>query len=196
MDFEHWRHYARGWLLHFFGREEAAFDAYAAAYHRRSNDVQAARHLAFIAARRKRHDVAEKWFVETLRLAPDDADSHFNLGFVREEMGRSREAIEAFAEAVRLKPGLDRAWYGMGLAHARLGQHAEAVTAFAEAAELQPMNGEAFYQWGMARHHANDPEGVKTVAERLVGFDPKRARKLVQDTGRADLESLIPELPF
>ena len=196
MDFDHWRHYARGWLLHFFGRDEAAFDEYVIAYRIRPNDVQAARHLAFIAAKKKRHDVAEKWFLETVRLAPEDADGHYNLGFVREEMGKAREAIESFGEATRLKPTLDRAWYGLGLARARLGRHAEAATAFAKAAELQPLNGEAFYQWGMARHHANDPEGVKTVAERLVGFDPKRARKLVRDTGRADLMSLIPELPF
>lgn len=196
MDFDHWRHYARAWLLHFFGREEAAFNEYATAYRLRPNDVQAARHLAFIAAKHKRFDTAEQWFVETLRLAPDDADTHFNLGFIREEMGKSREAIEAFSEAVRLKPALDRAWYGMGLAHARLGQHAEAASALGKAAELQPMNGEAFYQLGMARHHANDPDGVKAVVERLVRFDPKRARKLVHDAERADLKHLIPELPF
>lgn len=196
MNFEHSRHYARGWLLHFFGREEAAFNEFAAAYRVRPDDVQAARHLAAIAASKKRFDVAEKWFVEALRLAPGDADTHFNLGFTRGEMGKSREAIDAFREAVRIRPALDRAWYGMGLAHARLGQHAEAVAAFDKAAELQPMNGEAFYQLGMARHHANDPDGVKVVVERLVGFDPKRARKLVQDAERADLKHLIPELPF
>lgn len=196
MNFEHWRHYARGWLLHFFGREEEAFNEYAAAYRLRPDDVQAARHLAFIAAKKKRFEVAEKWFVETLRLAPDDAETHFNLGFIREEMGKAREAILSFGEAVRLKPGLDRAWYGMGLAHARLGQHANAATAFGKAVELQPMNGEAFYQLGMARHHANDPDGVKDTVQRLVRFDPKRARKLVQDAERADLMRLIPELPF
>lgn len=196
MDFDHWRHYARAWLLHFFGREEAAFNEYVAAYRQRPDDVQAARHLAAIAARKKHFDVAEKWFIEALRLAPDDADTHFNLGFIREEMGKSREAIEAFGEAVRLKPALDRAWYGMGLAHARLGQHFEAAAALGKSAELQPMNGEAFYQLGMARHHANDPDGVKAVVERLVRFDPKRARKLVHDAERADLKHLIPELPF
>jgi tetratricopeptide (TPR) repeat protein len=196
MDFEHWRHYARAWLLHFFGREEAAFDEYVTAYRRKPDDVEAARHLAAIAARKKRYDVAEKWFIEALRLAPDDAATHFNLGFIREEMGKPQEAIEAFREAVRLKPGLDRAWYGMGLAHARLGQHADAAAAFGKAAELQPLNGEAFYQLGMARHHANDPDGVKTVVQRLVGFDPKRARKLVHDAERTDLRHLIPDLPF
>ena len=196
MNYEHWRHYARAWLLHFFGQEEKAFDEFAAAYRLQPADVQAARHLAFIAARKKQYDVADKWFIEVLRLAPEDASAHFNHGFVLEQAGRSREAIAAFAEAGRLLPSVDRAWYGKGMAHARLGEHAEAALAFAQCTELQPMNGEGFYQWGMACYHANQPDQVKVIIERLVSFDPKRAQKLVKDTQRTDLKHLIPEMPF
>jgi tetratricopeptide (TPR) repeat protein len=192
MDFEHFRHYARAWLLHVFGREERAFDEYAAAYRLRPDDVQAARHLAFLAAKKKQYDVADKWFAEVFRLAPEDADMRFNHGYVLERSGRLREAIVAFGEATRLKPGLDRAWYGLGLAHARLGEHAEAAAAFARAAELQPMNGEAFYQWAMACHHANQPEKVTEIAQRLAGFEPKRVLKLIKDAGRPDLRHLVP----
>ena len=193
MNYEHWRHYARGWLLHVFGREERAFNAYAAAYRAKPDDAQAARHLAFIASRKKQYDVADKWFVETLRLVQSDADTHFNHGFVLEQAGRSREAIAAFAEAARLKPSLDRAWYGMGMAHARLGEHAEAAAAFAKAAELQPMSGEVCYQWGMACHHAFLPDEVGKIVKRLVDFDPKRAMKLIKDAERPDLVHRVPE---
>ena len=48
----------------------------------------------------------------------------------------------------------------------------------------------------MAYHHANQPDQVKRVVKRLVDFEPKRAKKLVQDAARADLMTLIPELPF
>jgi RecA/RadA recombinase len=48
----------------------------------------------------------------------------------------------------------------------------------------------------MALHHAHRPDEVKAVVEKLVGFDPKRAKKLALDTERADLMRLIPELPF
>ncbi|MBU1237442.1 MAG: tetratricopeptide repeat protein [Gammaproteobacteria bacterium] len=194
MDFEHWRHYARGWLLHFFGRDDAAFDAYAEAFRLRPDDVQAARHLGFIAARQAHLQVAEKWLHDATRLAPDDADSHFNLGFVREKLGNSRMAIESFAAAVRLNPKLDRAWYGMGLAHASLGEHAEAATAFNEAAALQPLHGEALYQLGMARQHAGDSDGVEAIVLRLARFDSPRARKLIDDAERADLLHLLDRL--
>jgi len=192
MNFEHWQHYARAWLLHVFGREDQAFKEYAAAYRIQPDDVQAARHLAFIAARKKHYDLADKWFIETLRLAPEDAETHFNHGYVLEQAGRARESIAAFAEAARLRPSLDQAWYGLGLAHARLGEHVEAAAAFTKAAEQQPMNGDAFYQWGMAYHHANQPDKVEMVIQKLVKFDPKRALILMRDAQRSDLRHLVP----
>jgi len=193
MNYEHWRHYARGWLLHVFGREHRAFNAYAAAYRAKPDDAKAARHLAHIAASRKQYDIADKWFVETVLLAPKDADAHFNRGFVLEQAGRSREAIAAFAEAARLQPTLDRAWYGIGLAHARLGEQGEAAAAFAKCAELQPMNGEAYYQWAMACHHGNRPDEVARIVRRLAGFEPKRAMELIRDSERADLFDAVPQ---
>lgn len=196
MNYEHWRHYARGWLFHFFKKEEQAFAAYSTAFRIDPQDVQSARHMAAIAANRKQYEVADKWFEVALALTPDDGANWFNLGYVRERAGKPVEAIAAFSEAVRLVPRQDRAWYGLGLAHARIGQHAEAAAAFEKAVELQPMNGEAFYQLGMAYHHANRPDDVTRMVKRLVDFEPKRAKKLVHDTERADLVKLIPELPF
>jgi tetratricopeptide (TPR) repeat protein len=196
MNYEHWRHYARGWLLHFFGREESAFEAYSTAFRLNPRDVQSARHLAAIAAKKQNFAVAEKWFEAALDLTPDDGANWFNLGYVREHMGKPQAAIAAFSTAVRLVPTQDMAWYGMGLAHARLGQHAEAVTALEKVVELQPMSGEGFYQLGMAYHHANRPDDVTGIVKRLVKFEPKRAKKLVHDAQRSDLMNFIPELPF
>ena len=154
------------------------------------------RSLASIATEKQRWDVAASWYEKVLGVRPLESDTWFNLGFVRERAGKAAEAVAAFNEAVRLNPKQDRAWYGMGFAHARLGQHDAAASAFQEAVKLQPMNGEAFYQLGMALHHAHRPDEVKPVVIRLLDFEPKRAKRLAQDTERADLVKLIPELPF
>jgi tetratricopeptide (TPR) repeat protein len=196
MNYEHWRHYARGWLLHFFGNAENAYKAYVLAHAADPKDMAALRALAGIAADKSKWDIAESWFEKVIELQPEDSDLWFNLGFVREHAGKTAAALAAFDAAVKFKPAQDRAWYGKGRAHARLGQHALAVDAFAEAVKLQPMNGEAYYQWGMALHHANRPAEVEDVVKKLLGFEPKRAKKLVQDAERADLMHLIPELPF
>jgi len=196
MNYDHWRHYARGWLFHFIGKTDQAYAAYLVAFQCNRQDVQAARHLGSIAAQRQDHAAAEKWLLEVVRLAPDDGDNFFNLGFVREQMKTPRSAIESFKEAVRLMPNLDRAWYGMGLAHAKLGEHVEAVAAFREAARLQPMNGHALYQLGMAYHHCGEPDKVERVLDKLLKFDPKISRQLIQDSGRQDLLPLLPEMPW
>jgi tetratricopeptide (TPR) repeat protein len=196
MNFARWRHYGRGWLLHFIGRESQAYGEFVEAFRHDPNDLYSARHLAAIAANRKRYDVAERWFEKALTLAPQDASNWFNLAFVRERAGLAAEALAAFAEAVRYDPKLDRAWYGMGLAHARLGQHGEAAAALERAVELQPLNGEGWYQLGMAYYHSSLPDKLRQVVIHLAGFEPKRARQLVKDAGRADLLLLIPKLPF
>jgi len=195
MNFETWRHHARAWLFMFIGREETAYAEYATAY-RLAPTASAARHLGYIAARRKLHHEGAKWFREALHLEPEDADTHFNLGFVLGEGNEPAEAVAAFAEAVRLNPNLDRAWYGMGLAHAKLGQHADAAKALEEAARLQPMNGEAWYQLGMAYHHADNGERLREVVEQLRGFDPRRSNQLIKDAGRAELQPLLKDLSF
>ena len=64
------------------------------------------------------------------------------------------------------------------------------------------MNGEAYYQLGMALHHANRPDEVKAVAEKLVSFEPKRAKKLLQrvsqvikqDFGFQDVQAILKEV--
>lgn len=183
-------------MFHFLGRESQAYGEFVEAFKCNPDDLQSARHLAAIAANRKRYDVAERWFEKALTLAPQDPANWFNLAFVRERAGLIVEALAAFAEAVRYDPKLDRAWYGMGLAHARLGQHAEAAAALEKSVELLPMNDEAWYQLGMAYHHANLPDKVKYAVVRLVGFEPKRAKQLVQDAGRSDLVALVPDLHF
>ena len=116
MDFEHFRHYARAWLLHVFGREERAFDEYAAAYRLRPNDVQAARHLAFLAAKKRQFDVAEKWFAEAVRLKPSLDRAWYGLGLAHAQLGAHVDAAAAFAKCAELQPMNGEAFYQWAMA--------------------------------------------------------------------------------
>lgn len=195
MKFELWRHSARAWLFHFFGRNQRAFDEYSTAF-RLDPSAKMARNLGFIATEQNRLSEGAHWFLEATKLDPDSAETWFNLGFSRERNGQRLEAIEAFKEAIRINPKLDRAWYGMGLAQAALGQHEEAACAFERTVELQPMHGGAWYNLGMAHHHAHHTGQLPRVIEKLKSFEPKRANQLIKDTGRNDLSHLHTELPF
>lgn len=194
MNFETYRHYYRARFFEAIKRTDAALASYREALHHDRDFFRAAAAIALIHTHRKQYAQAETWYLETLRIAPGNADMLFNLGYVYDQLGKREDAISCFSEAVRTKPLLDRAWYGMGMAQAALGRHDEAAKALEEAARLQPMNTYAWYALGMAHHHLNNPERVKEIALHLHRIGPLSCRQLVQEAQRADLHYLIKDI--
>lgn len=156
--------------------------------------ARAAARAAYLLASQERYREAEVLFRRALQSEPGNAATHFNLGFALDKLGRHEDAVTALREATRLRPGLDRAWYGLGMAQAALGRHAEAAAALHEAATLQPMNPHAWYALGMAHHALGNAARVKEVALHLVRFDPRMARRLIRESGAAELEYLVKDL--
>ena len=189
-----WRHYTCARLLELARQPDAATREYEAALHLDPGFRKAANALAYRHAQAGRDAEAIRYFEQVVRLAPRDSEAHFNLGFVYARSGAPRKAIESFREATRLDAVLDRAWYGMGMAHATLGEHREAMSALERAADLQPMASPVWYQFGMACHHAHEPERLRVAIKHLNRFDPKTARRLILDTGTADLAYLVKDL--
>lgn len=194
MNFDAWRHGLRARLFTRLRRWDAAIAAYRAALEAAPDDLKATAGLGYLLGVQGRYGEAEPFLRRATELAPQRADLWFNLGFALDKVGRRRDAVAALEAAVRLDAKLDRAWYGLGLAYGALGEHREAVRCLEEATRLQPMNGHAWYALGMAWHHCREPDRVKTVAEHLAGFDPQMARRLIRETGRADLAPLVAHL--
>jgi tetratricopeptide (TPR) repeat protein len=191
---EHWRYYLRGRLLEMLGSKPQAIATYDAAWRAKPDFLRPANRIAYLLAQMDRYKDAEGWFQRVLAAEPNNAVAHFNLGFTREKLGAHEQAIASFREAVRLSPKIDRAWYGMGMCLAHLGRHEEAAAALEHAAELQPMNPHAWYALGMAQHASHRPDRVKQIAMHLARFDPRMARRLIQESERADLAYLVRDL--
>ena len=68
------------------------------------------------------------------------------------------------------------------------------MEAFNKAALLQPMSGPVWYQLGMACHHALDPERLREVIHHLNRFDPLMTKRLILETGTADLAHLVKDV--
>lgn len=188
-----WSYRLHGWLLHFLGRDGAAYAAYKEAF-RHAPAAATAACLGYLATRLERLEEAEAWYASAASLAPERGEHHFNLGYVRDRLGRPRQAIAAFDAALHLNLQLDRAWYGKGLAHAALGEHEAAATALEKAVELQPMNGIAYYHLGMAYHHAGRHQESERIARRLAAFEPRLARQLMRDGEHPQLLPLVAHL--
>lgn len=191
---EHWRYYLRGRVLEAFRQPAAAVDDYAAALRLKPDFVRCVNRLAYTLASLQRFGEAEQHFRAVLRLDPGNAVANFNLAYTCQQLGRFDEAIEAFQQATQLNGKIDRAWYGLGMCCAHLGRHSEAAAALEKAAELQPMNPHAWYALGMAHHASHQPDRVKEVTLHLVRFDPRMARRLIQEAGRSDLTYLVKDL--
>jgi len=191
---EHWQFYLRGRMLEAIGWKPQAIEAYEAALRAKADFVQPASRIAYLYAQQDRYQDAVPWFQRVLAMDPGNAVAHFNFGFILEKLGKHEQAVASFREAVRLNKSIDRAWYGMGMCLGHLGRHREAAEALEQAAELQQMNPHAWYALGMARHASNQPEQVKKIAMHLARFDPRMARRLIQEAGRADLTYLVKDL--
>lgn len=182
MKLEHWMHFYRARVFLLLKQEEKAIDALNAAIAANADFALAASCLGHHYASKGQMHLAEKNFLEALRIDPNDAVTHFNLGFNYERQKQYGKAIDAFQSAVKSNPKSDRAWYGMGLAHAALNQHDAAAKAFEQAAELQPMNPHAWYSLGMAHYTMGNKDKLRDVIAHLNRFDPKMTKQLIRET--------------
>lgn len=157
----------------------------------RWNDAPCARVAALLSAKAGRLDEAEHWYAKAAEWAPEDAETWFNLGYLRDALGRKREACEAFRQAVRIVPHFDRAWHAIGMMHIALGEHALAIEPLRKAYELQPTNLAPLYQMGTCQHACNNDKAVRETVLALEKLDHARARLLVEETGRRDLQKLL-----
>ena len=191
---EHWRYYIQGRALEAVRQHDAAITTYRAALRTKPDFHRCTNRIAYILASQQRYAEAAENFSRLVKLDPDNAVAHFNLGYSREQLGQQQDAIGSFRAATRLNPKIDRAWYGMGICHAHLGQHAEAAVALEQVALLQPMNPHAWYALGMAQHANGNAARLREFMLHLLRFDPRIARRLIEESESTALAYLVKDL--
>lgn len=192
MNFDHLRYNLRALLFEWLRMPDKAMAAYIECLRADPADVQAARSVGWILSGKQRWPAAAEWFDKAVAIDPGHADTWFNLGYAREQTGDLDGALSAFAKTVELNPKHDRAWYGAGMIYSHRGDYAAAMAHLQQAASLQPMNGEAWYALGMAQYHGHDPEAVAQTIQHCASHEPQTAKRLIQETQRADLAHLLP----
>jgi Flp pilus assembly protein TadD len=78
-----------------------------------------------------------------VRLAPDDAEAHFNLALAQADGGRLDDAIESCRRALAIHPRHGAAWNNLGVLLRRQGDHASARRAFETALAIDPTHRQA-----------------------------------------------------
>jgi hypothetical protein len=109
---------------------------------------------------RDRIDEAVQHLKESLRINPDNPETHNDLGGALQRMGRFEEALVEHQEALRLDPRSVRAFYDLGLVHERLGRLEEAAAAYREVLRLRPKNVQARRRLDTVLQNLGRPPGV------------------------------------
>ena len=86
---------------------------------------------------------------KSVKLAPRDAEAHYNLGIMLQELGRQDEAEIAYTKVIALAPDYAEAHSNLGIMLQELGRLDEAVARFRRAIALKPDFVKAHYNLGI-----------------------------------------------
>ena len=126
----------RGLIAYRNGRYEAALPDLQQSFALDEQDPDTSKALGMCLVRLGREDLADTFFQIAVKLAPDDAMSHYYLGLNAYTTKRFEEAREAFREAVRLRPAAAENHSYLGRSYEALGQIDLARKHYVVASEL------------------------------------------------------------
>ncbi len=87
-------------------------------------------------------------FRRAVRLAPQDAQVHYNLANVLCDNGKPEEAVAAFREAIRIRPDFVAAHYNLGIVLSAQGKLTETVAVWRDVVRMSPDFAEAWNNIG------------------------------------------------
>jgi predicted O-linked N-acetylglucosamine transferase (SPINDLY family) len=135
---------------------------------------QARRHFNLALAAKARGQLAEAIanYRDSLKWAPDIAETHNNVGICLKEAGRSDEAATHYLEALRLRPDFADARNNLGNIFLESGQLDEATAAFREALRLRPNFPGALTNLGNAMVAQRYLAGAEDCYRQALDLDP------------------------
>ena len=125
--------------------------------------------------RETRYADAEKEYRAAIRLAPQDADLHFNLGIAIGQEGNPDGAIAEFREVLRLNPNHEWAHANLGIALGNKGDWDGEIAEEREALRLNPKNEFAHVNLGMALGNKGDWDGQVAQEREALRVNPNNA---------------------
>jgi predicted TPR repeat methyltransferase len=145
-------------LHHKAGRLEDAEQFYRRALALEPTHLHGLRLLARLFTETRRFDQALPLLEKALRVAPEDAETHYRLGLVLEGLGRDTDALAAYRRARAFKPDHPGVLSAGGALLSRGGQADEAIEWLALAAQYAPGSASSHNNLGnallAARRHA------------------------------------------
>ena len=108
---------------------------------------------------------------KSVKLAPQDAQAHFNLGNSLSSLGRNKEAKISFKKSIFLKPDYYQAYFNLGNTYFSLSKLEKAENSFKKAILSKPDYPEAYYNLGNTYKDMERFEEAKSNYEQATSLN-------------------------
>jgi tetratricopeptide (TPR) repeat protein len=119
---------------------------------------------------------ANKEYLASLTVRPDQWSSHYNLGNYHLNRNDPKQAISSYNTALELEPRAALAMVNASLAYARLGEIKKADESLKKALKADPNNAAANFNMGLLKAEQNDPKGAEQYLKKALKADPQMAQ--------------------
>ncbi|HTP69738.1 MAG TPA: tetratricopeptide repeat protein, partial [Dongiaceae bacterium] len=123
-------------------------------------------------AHSKSWDEAISAYREALKLAPNDAVTHYDLAVALKNKGASLQAVDEFQTALRLKPSWAQAHAALGATYYELHDFPSALKELRKAAQLAPADGGTHELLGRIYVDQNDFPSALAELTRAAAIKP------------------------
>ena len=128
--------------------------------------------LASAYGEKKQNAEAEKYYRQSLQLAPHDAAAHRGFALLLVTTGQLQEAAGELQQATALEPNHPGAWLQLGLVLQKLGQHAQAADALKKATALDPNSAQAQFALGLSEMNLRQYEAAIAAFQKTTQLLP------------------------
>jgi len=183
-----WLHWKFGQLLEDLGKDNAAIAQYRTVLNFLPHHYEALAVLGLLCGKGGDIDSAVRYNLQSVRIYPTFAESHFNLGFAYHLKRDYDKAVEHYSMVVRLVPDRAEAHNNLGLALFQHGKIDKAIRAYRNGLKFVPDNSELHYNLGIVlQEHGQRDQAIKEL-EAALKIDPNSAkvRKVLNAVKRAD----------
>jgi protein O-mannosyl-transferase len=126
------------------------------------------------------HDRALAYYDASLKLAPNEAGTHYQKGNSYAALGKMDEAIACYDATLKINPNYTDAINNKGNALAAMSRFAEALPVFDRAVASQPGTANVYFNRGMVKNSLGDKPGACKDWQKSLELGFSQAQVLLQ----------------
>jgi len=183
-----WLHWKYGQLLEDLDKSNAAAGQYRLVLDSMPHHYEAFAVLGLLCGKSGDLDAAINYNLESVRIYPTFAESHFNLGFAYHLKKDYDKAVEHYSRTVQLVPDRAEAHNNLGLVLFQQGKVDKAIRAYRNGLKFVPDNLDLHYNLGIVLEEQGQKDEALKELRAALQIDPNsvKVRKILSAIKRAD----------